>query len=208
MTDDMSAHLRITDLAEKLAGLDTREGEHFGTLTGQLGQLAERVQVAGTELDRQGEILAALDGVDQQVVELAGIVAGLAEEPADEDGEGDGRRKPYRPAPPVRWWEIFGEDREAAVDRLQAWVRDIYLPGYGHLAAALPPCWAEHPLCLYSLDVLSELWMVLHLTPRRSAGGLAGQAEWQTRILPLYVAQMAAEANGCDHVGPARRTVR
>jgi hypothetical protein len=140
MTEDMGAHLRITELAEKLAGLDSREGEHFGALTGQLGQLAESVGTAGTELDRQGEILAALDGVDQQVVELAGIVAALAEEPADEDGEGDGTRKPYRPAPPVRWWEVHGEDREAAVDRLQAWVRDVYVPGYGHLAAALPAC--------------------------------------------------------------------
>jgi hypothetical protein len=208
MTEDMGAHLRITELAEKLAGLDSREGEHFGALTGQLGQLAESVGTAGTELDRQGEILAALDGVDQQVVELAGIVAALAEEPADEDGEGDGTRKPYRPAPPVRWWEVHGEDREAAVDRLQAWVRDVYVPGYGHLAAALPACWAEHPLCLYSLDVLSELWMVLYLTPRRSPGSLAGQAEWQTRILPLYVSQMAAEANGCDHGSQARRSVR
>ena len=208
MTEEMSAHLRITELALKLVGLDSREGEHFGTLTGQLGQLAESVKAAGTELDRHGEILTALDGVDQQVVELAGIVAGLAEEPADEDGEGDGRRKPYRPAPPVRWWDVHGEDREAAVDRLQAWVRDVYVPGYGHLAAALPACWAEHPLCLYSLDVLSELWMVLYLTPRRSPGSLAGQAEWQTRILPLYVSQMAAEANGCDHGGQARRSVR
>jgi hypothetical protein len=41
--------------------------------------------------------------------------------------------------------------------------------------------------------------MTLYLTPRRSMASLAGQAEFQTRILPLYVAQMLAEANGCEH---------
>ena len=37
------------------------------------------------------------------------------------------------------------------------------------------------------------------------AATLAGQAEFQTRFLPLYIAQMAAEAKGCDHGKQAER---
>ena len=197
--DDMGALLRITEFAEKLGALDSREGEHFGQLTEKLGGLADAVQGTDARLGRQAQILAAMDGLDQQVIELARHVAALSEsQGSGGDGEEDGP-KPYRPAPSSRWWELRGEDRAAAVARLRAWVEDIYLPGYGHLAAALPECWTEHDLCLYSLDALSEFWMVLYLNPRRSPAALAGQAEWQTRILPLYVAQMVAEAKGCEH---------
>jgi hypothetical protein len=199
---DMGALLRITELAEKLGGLDTREGEHFGQLTEKLGGLAEAVRGTDARLGRHTQILAAMDGLDQQVIELARHVAALSESQGggedDDEDEEDGP-KPYRAAPSARWWELRGDERAAAVARLQAWVEDIYLPGYGQLAAALPECWTEHDLCLYSLDALAEFWMVLYLNPKRSTATLAGQAEWQTRILPLYVAQMAAEARRCEH---------
>ena len=199
---DMGALLRITELAEKLGALDSREGEHFGQLTEKLGGLAGAVQGTDARLGRQAQILAAMDGLDQQVIELARHVAALSEsQGSGEDGEED-RPKPYRPAPSSRWWELRGEERAAAAARLRAWVEDIYLPGYGHLAAALPACWAEHDLCLYSLDAMAEFWMVLYLNPKRSAATLAGQAEWQTRILPLYAAQMQAEARRCEHSVP------
>ncbi len=107
--------------------------------------------------------------------------------PIDEESAVRAERYPYRGQRP-------GMDDYDKLD-----VEDVYLPGYGHLAAALPECWAEHDLCLYSLDALSEFWMVVYLSPRRSAATLAGQTEWQTRILPLYVAQMVAEARGCEH---------
>ena len=203
--EDMSAHLRITELAERLGGLDTREGEHFGELTGQLERVAAVVRDTGSRLDRHGEILAALDGMDQQVLELAGAVAALSEDQGDgEDGAGP-KPRPYKPAPAARWWTLRGEERDAAITALAAWVRDIYVPGYGHLAAALPACWPEHDLILYGLDTLSEFWMVLYLSPARSTAALAGQSEFQTRILPLYVAQMAAEARGCQHRAKAAR---
>jgi hypothetical protein len=197
--EELGAHLRITELAEKLGGLDTREGEHFLDLTGKLGRLAEAVQGTDERLGRHGEILSALEGLDEQVIELARRVAALSESADEDEGKEDGKQRPYRPAPSARWWALRGEDRAEAIAGLRAWTQDVYLPGYGQLSAALPPCWAEHDLCLYSLDTLSELWMVLYLQPKRSPATLAGQAEFQTRIMPLYVAQMAAEAKGCDH---------
>ena len=56
--------------------------------------------------------------------------------------------------------------REEAIGKLRAWVEQVYRPGYGHLAASLGDCWDQHPLCLYILDWLSELWSVLYLQPR------------------------------------------
>lgn len=198
---EMSDLLRLTELAEKLGALDSREGEHFRHVAGQLGSLAETVAAAGTQLDRHGEILSALDGLDEQVLALAGAVAALSEGDADdEEGGGEAKKGPYRPAAAARWWSLQGDEREQALADLRAWIRDIYVPGYGHLAAALPACWTEHDLILYGLDVVSQLWMTLYLTPRRSMASLAGQAEFQTRILPLYVSQMLAEANGCEHL--------
>ena len=94
-------------------------------------------------------------------------------------------------------------------DRLRAWVEQIYLPGYGHLAAALPPCWEHHLLCLYTLDWLSELWSALYLDTRpRHAARLAAQAEWQTRLLPAAADQMAS-THRCQHGcrTPAARSV-
>lgn len=197
--DGMSDMLRLTEFAEKLGALTTREGEHYARFTRQLGELAETVTAARTQLEGHGEILSALEGLDEQVLQLARAVAALTE--GDED-DGDSGQAPYKPAPAARWWHLEGDERDEAIARLRAWVRDIYAPGYGHLAAALPQCWAEHVLILYSLDVLAELWMTLFLQPKRSMAALAGQAEFQTRILPLYVAQMAAEAKGCGHGAP------
>jgi hypothetical protein len=200
--DDMSSLIRLTELAEKLGGLDSREGEHFGHLTRELGKLAETVGDAGARLDRHGEIISALDGLDQQVIELARHVAALSEEPGGEDDAEDGTG-PHRPAKSVRWWALEGDARAEPLGHLAAWLRDIYAPGYGHLAAVLPSCWRQHDLILYALDTLAELWMLLYLSPQRSAATLAGQAEFQTRILPLYVEQMRAEAAGCEHAHAA-----
>ena len=78
----------------------------------------------------------------------------------------------------------------------------MYRPGYGHLAASLGDCWDQHPLCLYILDWLSELWSVLYLAPARTAGTLAGQAEWHTRLLAAAAEQLARETRGCAHAHP------
>ncbi|MGH3273194.1 MAG: hypothetical protein ACRDNZ_02575, partial [Streptosporangiaceae bacterium] len=105
----------------------------------------------------------------------------------------------YQPVPAPRWWKPGGRERDAAVDRLRAWVDHVYRPGYGQIAATLPACWEHHTLCLYTLDWLSELWSFLYLAPERAGPTLAAQAEWQTRLLPAAAEQMVFDVTGCAH---------
>ena len=139
-------------------------------------------------------MLDTLDGLDQQVGALAArLTAITAAKGNDTSGE------EYQPVPAPRWWKLDGTEREEALGRLRAWVEQIYRPGYGHLAAALGPCWDQHPLCLYGLDWLMELWSVLYLTPERKPSALASQAEWQTRLLPALAEQLYLETTRCQH---------
>ena len=203
-----AALIQISAHAERISGLDTREAAHFEDLATRLRDLASEITAVtartseiSTTLTHHHAILASLDGLDTQVASLAAHLAGLAA--ADED---DGNAGHYQPVPPPRWWKLTGPERETALDRLRAWVEQIYLPGYGKLAATLPPCWEHHPVCLYTLDWLSELWSLLYLAPQRDSRILAAQAEWHTRLLPAAAGQMASEATGCRHSpGVARR---
>jgi hypothetical protein len=195
-----AALIQISSHAERISGLDAREAAHYEEIADRLraladnvGGLTSRVDGVGSMMSRQAAVLAGLDGLDEQVATLAAQLA----EFADEDSEEQGSR--YQPVPTPRWWKLTGAEREAALDRLRAWVEQIYRPSYGHLAAALPPCWEHHPLCLYTLDWLSELWSVLYLSSARSSGTLAAQAEWQTRLLPAAAESMAREVSSCAH---------
>ena len=78
-------------------------------------------------------------------------------------------------------------------------MEQVYRPGYGQLAATLGPCWEAHDLCLYALDIASDLWSVLYLQPQRTPGLLSAQAEYQTRILPALAEQLMAETSRCGH---------
>jgi hypothetical protein len=112
---------------------------------------------------------------------------------ADDDASG------YQPGPTPAWWTLAGEDRREPVAQLRGWVDRVYRPGYGHLAAALGPCWASHDLCLYALDIAAALWSVLYLQPGRTPGLVSAQAEYQARILPALAAQLHAETTRCGH---------
>ena len=201
-----AALIQISAHAERIRGLDAREAGHYEQIAARLRDLAAEAASASARIDgiggtlaRQAAIIDALDGLDGQVAALARQLADLADEDEDRDGD-DGRGGVrYRSAAAPRWWKLTPAEREAAVDRLRAWVEQVYRPGYGELAGALPPCWERHPLCLYILDWLSELWSVLYLAPRRDGGTLAAQGEWQTRLLPAAAEQMAHEAAGCQH---------
>jgi hypothetical protein len=204
-----AALLQITEHAERLAVLDERETAHYLQITSRLTELARQLADATESVAdiqataaRQAAILDSLDGLDQQVATIAARLTVLAPERGDADrGDGDA----YRPAPAPRWWKLTGDEREQGLARLRAWVEQIYRPGYGHLAAALGPCWDQHALCLYGLDWLMELWSLLYLAPDRAAGTIASQAEWQTRLLPALAEQMYLETTHCDH---ARQTGR
>jgi hypothetical protein len=203
-----AALIQICAHAEQIGGLDARETGHYQQVAAQLRELAAEAASASTRIDGIGGTLArlaaiidALDGLDGQVATLARQLAELKA-----GGEDDEPGLPsYLPVPPPRWWKLTAAEREAAADRLRAWVDQVYRPGYGKLAAALPPCWEHHPLCLYALDWLSELWSVLYLDDRRTGSSLAAQGEWQTRLLPAAAEQMAYETTGCQHTAATRR---
>jgi hypothetical protein len=198
-----AALIQISAHAERISGLDAREASHYQQIAERLRELAAEAASASTRIDgiggtltRQAAIIDALDGLDGQVAALARQLADLTDD--DEDDESDAPS--YRPIPQPRWWKLSAVVRVEAAGRLRAWVDQVYRPGYGKLAATLPPCWEHHPLCLYILDWLSELWSVLYLAPRRNGGTLAAQGEWQTRLLPAAAEQMAYETTGCPHI--------
>jgi hypothetical protein len=167
-------------------------------LTAALDQLAAH-QERLTELDaREAGHFAVVSGRLAEITELAARLAQAAPGGADRDG--------YHPIAAPAWWKLAPGDRAGPVARLRTWVDQVYQPGYGHLAAALGPCWTAHDLCLYGLDILSELWSALYLQPDRTPGLLSAQAEYQARILPALAALLHAETTGCGHQrnpGPA-----
>ena len=145
--------LQITAHAERLAVLDEREATHHQQTTGRLTVLARELTSTSDRLGevlataaRQAAVLDALGGLDQQVATLADRLALLV---AGQDKGDDPDAGTYRPSPAPRWWKLSGDEREAALGRLRAWVEQVYRPSYGHLAGTLGPCWDQHPLCLY-----------------------------------------------------------
>jgi hypothetical protein len=186
--------MELSRQAERLAAVDNREIEHFRQIAERLRALGTALTAVEGNLERQQTTLEALDGVRDKVTEVA---AKLAKIVPDEDGEA----KVYRPGPAPRWWKLQDEARDEALTKLRAWVDQIYRPLYGHLAT-LGPCWPNHPLCLLTLDWLSELWSVLYLRKYRTAGVLTSQAEFQLRLLPAAAEQLAIETARCEHAQP------
>jgi hypothetical protein len=202
-----AALLQITQHAERLAVLDQREAAHYQEIAARLTDLASQLTETSDRIDgvhdlatRQAALLDTLNGLDQQVSALA---ARLSDIPAT--GNHDEESEPYQPAAAARWWKLDGAERDQALARLRAWVDQVYRPGYGHLASALGPCWEQHPLCLYGLDWLMELWSALYLPTERRTAVLASQAEWQTRLLPALAEQMYLETTRCQHAAPIGR---
>jgi hypothetical protein len=146
------------------------------------------------------QLTELITGIGDTLREHEAALAKLAEAtPADADPNR------YRPSPSSSWWKLAAADRQEPITRLHAWVEQVYRPGYGHLAAALAPCWSSHDLCLYGLDVLAELWSVLYLQPDRTPRILSAQAEYQARILPALAAQLLTETTRCGHTVPRPR---
>ena len=191
MTELTAAILQLSEHAERIAVLDTREAAHWHEVGERLAGLATRLSGVQGRVEDQGEILRSLEGLDVTVAELADQMTGLVGE--------DAPARAYRPIATPRWWQLEGDERAEAITRLRHWVGTVFRPGYGHLARALGPCWEQHDLCLYLLDWLSELWSVLYLPGKRGAGVVAGQAEWQTRWLVAAADQLAAETSRCVH---------
>jgi len=185
--DQLAAH------REQLTQLDGREAAHFATVGERLTQIADLITTTGQTLADDTAALARLEALDRQVTELADRLGG----PGTDGKDG------HRPSPAPAWWTLTPAERNPAIAGLRAWVDQVYRPGYGHLAATLGPCWPAHDLCLYGLDIASQLWLALYLQPVRTISVLSAQAEYQARILPALAAQLMTETTGCNH-NPAR----
>ena len=199
MTSDAmaAALLQLSGHAERLAVLDEREAGHFRATGERLTDLAAVVSGLGGAVQDQAAILARLESLYGQVTALAAPAGGVLP-----DGDADPPR--YQPSPAPRWWKLAGQDRTEAIARVRGWVEQVYCPGYGQLAATLGPCWEQHPLCLYGLDVLAELWSVLYLQPARSPAVVSAQAEYQARIVPAIAEQLMTETTRCGHATTRR----
>jgi len=173
IVDQLAAH------AEQLTRLDTRHADHHAAVSARLAELT-------------GHTAAIGHAVEEHAAALARLTA-----PSQTDPDSDS----YHPEPAPAWWKLTADGRQEPIARLRAWVEQVYRPGYGHLAAALGPCWPAHDTCLYTLDVLSELWSVLYLQPDRSPALLSAQAEYQARILPALADQLRIETHTCGHPG-------
>jgi hypothetical protein len=171
IVDQLAAH------AEQLTRLDTRHADHHAAVRAQLAELTGQTAALGHVVEEHAAALARLTA------------------PSQIGPDGDG----YHPEPAPAWWKLAADGRQEPIARLRAWVEQVYRPGYGHLAAGLGPCWDQHDLCLYGLDVASELWSVLYLQPDRSPALLSAQAEYQARILPALADQLRIETNTCGH---------
>jgi hypothetical protein len=139
------------------------------------------------------QLAARHDQITQLTRTLEEHTAALTELTGGTDPDG------YHLEPAPQWWTLPADRRAEPIARLRAWVEQVYRPGYGHLAAALAPCWEAHDLCLYGLDIAAGLWSVLYLQPVRTPGLLSAQAEYQARILPALAEQFQTETSWCAH---------
>jgi hypothetical protein len=171
IVDQLAAH------AEQLTRLDARHAEHHAAVSARLAELSGQTAALGHVVEEHAAALTELTA------------------PSQTDPDSDG----YCPEPTPAWWKLTADGRQEPLTRLRAWVEQVYRPGYGHLAAGLGPCWPSHDLCLYGLDILSELWSVLYLQSARSPALLSAQAEYQARILPVLADQLRIETNTCGH---------
>jgi hypothetical protein len=144
--------------------------------------------------DQLGQHDGRLDDHDGRLTRMAGRLLAI-----EQLLEGEPDQSGYSPVPAPRWWLLPEPARADALDRLAAWVDQVYARSYGHVARTLAACWREHDLCLYVLDFVSELHSVLYLRRARSARTLADQAEFHLRILPAAAELMRAETARCEH---------
>ena len=191
--DPLGAALdQLAACRDRITDLEAREAGQFGELRGQIAQLAGMITTLSRTLAEDISAMARLDALDRQVAELA-----RQSGTRSQDVEGG-----HQPHPAPAWHQLAAGERRESVAELRDWVEHVYRPGYGHLAV-LGACWPEHDLCLYALDLASQLWSALYLQPQRTTGLLSAQAEYQARILPALAAQLATETSGCGHATAA-----
>jgi hypothetical protein len=195
--DPLTAALdQLAACREAIAAVDAREAAHYDELSAQTARLAGLAGTISRALAEGSAASERLDDLDRQVGALARQLA----QPHGQDGPGR-----WRPAQPGHGEPADGDPADP-VTGLRDWVERVYRPGYGHLAV-LGPCWPQHELCLYGLDILRRLWSALYSGPDPDPDAdadsgpdlLSAQAEYQARVLPVIAAQLAAETTRCGH---------
>jgi hypothetical protein len=188
-----AAQEQLAACREAITAVDARETAHHDEISAQIARLTGTISRALTEGSAARE---RLDDIGRQVDAIARQLA----QPHGQDDHG--RRRPAG-AQPGHGKPSDGDTADPVAD-LRDWVERVYRPGYGHLAV-LGPCWPQHELCLYGLDILRLLWSALYSDsdPDADAGSgpylLSAQAEYQARILPVIASQLAAETTRCGH---------
>jgi len=178
---------------------EARNAADIAVLSDQLDSVRARIReltltvegIAGT-VEGQRDVLRSVENLKETVDQLVRRWNALFP-PEDPDAQ-----RFYSPITTPRFWQLSGTGREQAIARLRAWVEQVYLSQFGHIARKLPECWAQHDFCLTVLDVASELHSCLYLQPTRNQGLLSGQAELLTRLIPALADLMAAEGK-CEH---------
>jgi hypothetical protein len=171
----------------------------------------EQDALAGLERQLQdlaGEVrgwTADLKGVPAAVVlahklsgEMSEVLARLS---LLEDGAGaepQTRQPRLEFAPQMRWHELDEAGRAAAVARIRDWVDTVYRQQFPR-AGDIAPCWADHPVCVVLLDVLSQLHRALYHGTRRSWGLVHNQAELYVRFGREITALVREELAGCKY---------
>jgi hypothetical protein len=145
---------------------------------------ARKFREHGAQLDLLARASTVLD---ETVKALSADVERLKDAP--------GTQYKIPPTPP--WHQLDSTTRAETVERLRQWVDLVFVPTFGHLAAKLGPCWAEHLLALQILDLLAEAWAWLYLREGRSWRILSGQVDYAERIVPQAVELLRAETQAC-----------
>lgn len=205
LPDDASLLLLVAEQAEKIARLEARL-DHNETDFGQ------RLSNAFKIIQGQRSAIQALDGTNEHFDDLERKIAELAARPAPDAEEDTGE---YEPQPTARWWdpefsrrgitdtgEETPSEADERIEEIQDWLDKVFRPGYqqfSHIENTIPPCWPQHPLMLYLLDMIMEIWKALYLTQSRDTRLLASQAQFQSKILPDLRLQFAEAKSACTH---------
>src|SRR5439155_16386076 len=98
--------LQLADITQKLSELDQRHAGDTRELKERIAALASLVNELKGTTASHAQTLAALDGLDRQVAELAATAAGHV------PGDGDGDRPAYQPSASPKFWKPGGPARD------------------------------------------------------------------------------------------------
>jgi hypothetical protein len=173
--------------------------EHGGdALIGLERQLADlAAEVRGWTADLKG-VPAAVVLAHKLSGEMSEVLARLS---LLEDGaaaEPQTRQPRLEFAPQLRWHELDEAGRDQAVARIGEWVDSVYRQQFPR-AGDIAPCWADHPVCVVVLDVLSQMHAALYHGTKRSWGLVHNQGELYVRFGREITALVHDELAGCKY---------